>query len=541
VTDAIPIARLLLFRFCLPERALFRFFHSPTVYGFLHARLGTRPGQELPAGIRLLAVESGRVRYAPGDTYHVAIALSPGAAIGTRELVARLGRHGTARHLDGTPLGPRTSLVGVTDLVSGGELANGGEAEPLTLAALKEPIGRIAGTRTLRLRFDSPLLILRQPVQRRDTFMDGEVFDPAVLLERAGRAAHDGWPTLAEPLPVPGAKLAANHLVRAETYYRGASPTQAGKILPGATGQVVIELAEPLGEDWALRLLLAGLYGAGKSTAMGQGRFTVHGVPVHPRWPPPAASTFCQRMARPEMLTRAREALGHAGATPGVDDVERDEFLDALTFRQPLLAEALSSGEHRPAALRGLLLARPDGKVRPLAIPTLEDRFLQRAAVEELGPAFDELLEESSFAYRRGLSRRNAEQRIRRAHDEGYKHVLEADLRAFFDRVDWDILRRRLEAYLGEDPAVDLLMRWVRAPVEFGDQLIRRKQGLPQGTELSPMLAKLCLDFLNELVEREGHFLVRRGDDFLVLSKHPTGSSSPRSTCRCALRTQPHL
>lgn len=518
-----PIARLLLFRFVLERAASFRFFHGPTVYAFLHARLGTSPDGALPRGVRLLALESARTRYRSGDAYHVAIALLPDATIRPRELIERLRRQCRDARLDGAPLGPRTRLVRVTDLVEDSDITERGDGAQLTFDAVRAAASPLAAARSFQMRLLSPLLVLRRPVQRRDTFLDGESCDPAVLLERVARAAHEGWPALAES-PVEGAtmpaiRLVTNHLVRAETYYRGADRQAAGKIVPGATGTIAFEVDAPLGEDWAVRLLLAGLHGTGKSTAMGQGRFAVEEAPIHPRWPPPAATTLCERMARDEILFRAREALGRGGTAPGVDDVEREDFLESLTFRLPLLREALARGDHRPAALRGLLLARADGKVRPLAIPTLEDRFLQRAAVEELGPAMDELMEESSFAYRRGLSRRNAEQRVRQAHDEGFRHVLEADLRAFFDRVDWGILRHRLAAYLGRDPAVDLLMRWVQAPVEFGEQLVRRKQGLPQGAVLSPLLANLYLDSFDEAIDQEGFRLVRYADDFVVLCK----------------------
>jgi hypothetical protein len=70
---------------------------------------------------------------------------------------------------------------------------------------------------------------------------------------------------------------------------------------------------------------------------MGQGRFHVDGAPIHVRWPPPAAATLCERMARDEILTLAREALARAGAYPGVDDVEKSEFLEALSYRLPQL------------------------------------------------------------------------------------------------------------------------------------------------------------------------------------------------------------
>lgn len=379
--------------------------------------------------------------------------------------------------------------------------------------------------------------MLRTPVQRGDTFLDGESCDPCVLLDRIARATEQAWPELGPAPPLPQVSLKANHLVRAETYYRGAGTSRdvAGKILPGAIGSVELQFVEPLGTAWATRMLLAGLCGIGKSTAMGQGRFHVEGARVHEHWPPRAAKTLCERMADETHLTAARESLRSAGPTPGADAITRDEFLESLTYRWPMLREALATGEHRAKPLRGLLLERPDGRIRALAIPTLEDRFLQRAAVEELSPALDELFEETSFAYRRGLSRRNAEHFVRRAYDEGFRHVLDADLRAFFDRVNWSLLRMRLCAYLGQDPAIELLMRWVEAPVEFGTRLIARKQGLPQGAVVSPLLANLYLDSFDEAIAAQGFRLARYADDFVVLCKSPQEVSRARSVVESEL------
>lgn len=456
-----PVAQLLLFRLALLRSARFHFFHSPTLYAFLHSRLGNPRDAPFPRGVRLLAVESSRISYATGEPYHLAVAILPEATIDAAQLVRLLETPREDPRLRGTPLDPQTPLIRATDLVAGTELRHGSiQPEWLTLAQVRAAAKKVEGARSLTLRFDSPLLILRTPVQRRDTFFDGESFEPNAFMDRVARAVREQLPSverdLGVPTALPVARVVQNHLCRAETYYRG-----EGKVLPGAVGEVTLELAEELPIDWAVRLMVAGLIGVGKSTAMGQGRFQVQGALVHTRWPPQPATSLCERMAREDTLSRAREAMRHAGATPGVDDVVRDDFLESLTYRLPLLRDALATGSHRPAPLRGLLLQRADGRIRPLAVPTLDDRFLQRACVEELGPSMDELLEETSFAYRRGLSRRNAEHHVRKAHDDGYRHVLDTDLRAFFDRVDWAILQQRLSAYWGRDPAVELLMRWV--------------------------------------------------------------------------------
>ncbi len=511
------LMQLMLLRLRLHKSAETRFFHGPTDYAFLHERLGTyQSGQSFSSGLRFLSCETGRVRYERGEFYHIALARLPGAPLSVAQLAERLSARASARRRGtGMPLDHRVTLAELRDLGTGKALQTAQDASWLTLAHARDAAARLAQERQVQIRLDSPLLILRTPVSKRDTFFDERVFLPDVFLQRVARAISDVFPELT-PATVPESQLVDNALVRAETHYHGNSGV---KVLLGSCGSVTLEFAEPVGQAWALALLLAGVIGTGKGTDMGQGRFSVVGHPLSPRWPPPAASTIVERMVRSSTLALARDGILRGGEAPGVDDVERGEFLDSLSYREPLLVDALLEGSYKPSALRGLLFSKPDGGVRPMAIPTLHERFLQRACVEELASAFDELLEESSFAYRRGLSRRNAEYSVRQAHADGYTHVLDADLYSFFDEVDWHLLERRLRAYLGDDPVVALLMKWVRAPVEFDDELIERRGGLPQGAVVSPLLANLYLDPFDEAIAAKGFRLVRYADDFVVLCK----------------------
>lgn len=131
-----PVAKLLLVSLNLREPAQFRFFHGPTLYAFLHARLGTHRSESFPKGVRLCPLESGRIRYAAGDRYHFALALLPDATIELRLLLERLRSGGQERSLQGASLGPRTEVAHVTDLVSG-RLVTQRDAAPLSLRSVE--------------------------------------------------------------------------------------------------------------------------------------------------------------------------------------------------------------------------------------------------------------------------------------------------------------------------------------------------------------------------------------------------------------------
>jgi CRISP-associated protein Cas1 len=182
-----------------------------------------------------------------------------------------------------------------------------------------------------------------------------------------------------------------------------------------------------------------------------------------------------------------------------------------------------------------VLLPKDGGKVRPLAIPTIRDRVVQRAACAVLGPALDTLLEDSSYAYRKGLSRAAAAVAIERAHDEGFRWVLDADIESFFDCVDHARLFAKLEALYPGEPLVPLLERWVAAPVEFQGRVIERRRGLPQGAVVSPLLANLYLDELDEELLAQGFRLVRYADDFVVLCRDLDAARAAQEATRAGL------
>jgi len=359
---------------------------------------------------------------------------------------------------------------------------------------------------------------LRKPVAQKRFVFDDEIFLPEVFLARVGRAVQECGLPVADPLPPCEVELLENRLVRADVSY-------PKKRLLGSIGSVRLRFAGGVGA-WAEPLLPGGALGAGKARLMGQGRYEIAGHPLPAGWPPAPAHTLLERAAGGEQLAGCRTALAQAGPTPGVDGVDKEEFLDSLTRRMPEIASCLRTGKVQPSPLRGLLVHSRDAergteKLRPLAIPTLRDRFMQRAVLEELAPAVEMLLEDSSFAYRKGLSHRSAHRGVLRARDQGYVHALDADIRAFFDEVDWDLLRLRLEALLGPDPVVEAIMQWVRAPVELEERTVPRQRGLPQGMVLSPLLANLLLDAFDETVLLRGFKLVRFADDFVVLGKKP--------------------
>jgi len=144
---------------------------------------------------------------------------------------------------------------------------------------------------------------------------------------------------------------------------------------------------------------------------------------------------------------------------------------------------------------------------------------LQTAVAAHLEPRMEEEFEECSFAYRRGRSVRMAVERVYASYREGYCWLLDADIDDFFDSVAAEVVLSRLSPLVEDELVLRLVRLWLDYAIWDGLRLERPGLGLPQGAVVSPMLANLCLDVLDERLEGEGFRVVRYADDYVVLTK----------------------
>jgi RNA-directed DNA polymerase len=214
-----------------------------------------------------------------------------------------------------------------------------------------------------------------------------------------------------------------------------------------------------------------------------------------------------------ENCLRALKRVKSNKGSPGIDGMKVGELSGYLKQHWPAIREQLLSGTYEPQAVRRVEMAKPDGGVRKLGIPTVLDRFIQQAVMQVLQGRWDGTFSEHSHGFR---PQRSAHQAVTKAQQyiaEGNRWVVDLDLEKFFDRVNHDKLMAAIARRVNDKRMLRLLRAFLESGVMENGLVSPVEEGTPQGGPLSPLLSNLVLDELDRELERRQHRFVRYADD----------------------------
>ena len=245
---------------------------------------------------------------------------------------------------------------------------------------------------------------------------------------------------------------------------------------------------------------------------------------------------FMTKVYREDILHYAYRSCKANGGAAGVD---KETFEDIESYGRERwlgeLAEAIRNKSYRASPIRRVYIPKPNGKQRPLGIPTVKDRVVQTAAMLVLEPTFEADLPVQQYAYR---PKRSAHDAIRAVHglvNRGHTQVIDADLSGYFDTIPHAELMKSVARRISDGRMLRLVKMWLTAPVEATDKRGRKRRttpnkdqgrGIPQGAPISPLLANLYMRrfilgvaFSGTSATPEGTYCQRRGRFCDLLSR----------------------
>jgi len=226
----------------------------------------------------------------------------------------------------------------------------------------------------------------------------------------------------------------------------------------------------------------------------------------------------------PELLRFALEKINKHGA-PGTDGVTIEEFAKNAEKNIVTLHQDLKEQKYRSANVRRVYIPKNNGKLRPLGIPTVRDRIVQRAMAEIIGKIYEPYFMDISYGFRPQRSAHGALDVIRKeVHANPINWIVDVDIKGYFDHVNHEWMIKFLKHRIVDKTILRIVAKWLKAGILDNGVIVRNEEGTPQGGPISPLLANIYLHYVLDLwfekkykLKCKGYsFITRYADDFVV-------------------------
>jgi RNA-directed DNA polymerase len=229
--------------------------------------------------------------------------------------------------------------------------------------------------------------------------------------------------------------------------------------------------------------------------------------------------SLVDKVIRPSTLDAGWEKVARNQGAAGVDGQSTERFAAHAERYLRELQSNLADGSYRPYPVKRVEIPKGDGKTRPLGIPAVKDRIVQTALKMVIEPIFEVQFRPGSYGFRPGRGGKDALREVDRLLKEGYTHVVDADLKGYFDSIPHDRLMNLVKGSISDGRVLALIEGFLRQEIMKDMECWRPTAGTPQGGVISPLLANLYLHPLDLLMEQSGRRMVRYADDFVILCR----------------------
>jgi group II intron reverse transcriptase/maturase len=234
------------------------------------------------------------------------------------------------------------------------------------------------------------------------------------------------------------------------------------------------------------------------------------------------------RITPPIMLEAFKAVKKNRGAA-GIDKVSIKMFEANLEENLTALIKDMKTGRFEPHPLRRVLIPKDKTKVRPLGIPVVRDRVCQEVVRRLLSPIFEQLFHDSSYGFRPGRNCHQAIENVLELHERGYKVVLDADIKGFFDNIPLHVIMKAVSDEIADGNILKLIEKFLRSGVMENGVFKPTTIGTPQGGVISPLLANAVLNHLDWQLHEQGYRFVRYADDFVIVCKSKDQAKEARN------------
>ena len=226
-----------------------------------------------------------------------------------------------------------------------------------------------------------------------------------------------------------------------------------------------------------------------------------------------------EKILSEENLNEAVKRVKTNKGACGIDKMPVGELEEYFRKHKEEIISSIMNMTYKPQPVRRVYIPKPNGKKRPLGIPTAVDRVVQQATAQVLSQIYDESFSDNSYGFRPKRSAHDAIDKVLNYLNEGYEWVIDLDIEKYFDTVNHDKLISILREKVNDKTTLHLIRSFLRAGVMENGLTSPTEIGVPQGGPLSPILSNVYLDKFDKELEERGLRFVRYADDCDIFVK----------------------